>query len=164
MSTPHRELCGIVSVSQTYEHYIIGSPFPLYLYCDHKPTFYLWGQKGQLSYPFFRYQVIITKFQNLRIIWTPGSNLAFPDSLSRDVTVEECQKHQLQRKKIPMGIKFYDEHGSPLTYRIRHNDNPKDTCNDFYPIHCQQENDNNVLRLHNVSENFTLNSLSNEFP
>ena len=37
MSTLQRELCGIVSALQTYEHYIIGSPFPIYLYCDHKP-------------------------------------------------------------------------------------------------------------------------------
>ena len=28
-STLHRELCGIVSALQTYEHYIIGSPFPI---------------------------------------------------------------------------------------------------------------------------------------
>ena len=95
MSTLHRELCGIVSALQTYEHYIIGSPFPIYLYCDHKPILYLWGRKGQLSQRFFRYQVIITKFQNLKIIWTPGSNLAFPDILSRNVTVDEYQKHQL---------------------------------------------------------------------
>ena len=94
----------------------------------------------------------------------PGSNLAFPDILSRNVTVEEYQKHQLQHKKIPRDIEFYDEHGSPVTYRIQHDDNPNDTCNDFYPIHCQQGNDNKVLRLHNDGENFTLNSLSNEFP
>ena len=43
MSTLHRELCGIVSALQTYEHYIIGSPFPFYLYCDHKPILYLLG-------------------------------------------------------------------------------------------------------------------------
>ena len=30
-STLHRELCGIVSALQTYEHYIVGSPFPIYL-------------------------------------------------------------------------------------------------------------------------------------
>ena len=41
MSTLHRELCGIVSALQTYEYYIIGSPFPIYLYCDHKPILYL---------------------------------------------------------------------------------------------------------------------------
>ena len=53
LSTFHRELCGIVSALQTYEHYIIGSPFPIYLYCDHKPILHLWGRKGQLSHCFF---------------------------------------------------------------------------------------------------------------
>ena len=92
------------------------------------------------------------------------SNLAFPDILSRNVTVEEYQRHHIKHKKLPRDIELYDEHGSPVTYRIQHDDNPNDTCNDFYPIHCQQENDNRVLRLHNDGENFTLNSLSNEFP
>ena len=78
--------------------------------------------------------------------------------------MEEYQKHQLNDKKIPRDIEFYDENGSPVTYRIQHDENPNDTCNDFYPIHCQQENNNKVLRLHNDGENFTLNSLSNEFP
>ena len=36
-STLHRDLCGVVSALQTYEHYIIGSPFLLCLYCDHEP-------------------------------------------------------------------------------------------------------------------------------
>ena len=77
--------------------------------------------------------------------------------------MEEYQKHQLHYKKIPRDIEFYDEHGSPVTYRIQHDGNPNDTCNDFYPIHCQLGNNNKVLRLHNDGENFTLNSLSNEF-
>ena len=50
MSTLHRDLCGIVSTLQTYEHYIIASPFPIYLYCDHKAILYLWGRKQQLSH------------------------------------------------------------------------------------------------------------------
>ena len=37
MSTLNRKLCRIVSAVQTYEHYIIGSPFPIYLFCDNKP-------------------------------------------------------------------------------------------------------------------------------
>ena len=53
MSTLHRELCEIVSALQTYEHHIIGSPFPVYLYCDHKLFLYLWGRKGQLPHIFF---------------------------------------------------------------------------------------------------------------
>ena len=78
--------------------------------------------------------------------------------------MEEYQKHQLQHKKIPRDKEFYDEPGSPVTYRIQHDDNPNDSCNDFYPKHCQQGNDIKVLRLHNDGEHFTLNSLSNEFP
>ena len=163
MSFLHRELCRIVSALQTYEHYIIGSLFAIYLHCNQKPILYLRGRKGQLSHRFFRYQVITTKFQNLKIIWTPGSNLAFPDTLSRNVTVEAYQKHQLQHKKKRRDIEFYDEQGCPKTYQIQHDDNPKDTCNDFYPTHCQQGNDNKVLRLQNDGENFTLISLSNEF-
>ena len=160
MSTLHRELCGIVAASQTYEHYIIGSPFPIHLYCDHEPILYLWGRKGHLSHRFFRYQLIITKFQNLKNIWTPGSNFALPDILSRSLTVEEYQKHKLRHKKIPRDIEFYDAHDSPVTYRIQHDDNPNDPCNDF---HCQQGNDNQVLRLHD-GKHFSVNSLSNEFP
>ena len=163
MSTLHRELCGKVSALQTYEHYIIGSPFPICLYCDHKPILYLWGRKRQLCHRIFRYQVIVTIFRNIKIIWTPASNPALPDVLSLNVKVKENQKHQLKHKKIPRNIEFYDEHGSPITYRIQHHDNPNDTCNDFYPIHCQQGSDNKVLRLQKDGENFTLNRLSNEF-
>ena len=68
MSTLHRELCGIVSALQSFENYVIGPLFPIYLYCDLKLILYLWGRKGQISHRFFRYQVIITKFQNLKII------------------------------------------------------------------------------------------------
>ena len=78
--------------------------------------------------------------------------------------MEEYQEHQLQHKKIPRDVKIYDEHGSPVTFRVQHDVNPKDTCNDFYPIHCQKGNDNKVIRLHNAGENFTLNSFSNKFP
>ena len=66
--------------------------------------------------------------------------------------------------KILRDIELYDEQGSLVTYRIQHDDNPNDTCKDLYPIHCQQGNDNKILRLHNDGENFTLNSLRNRFP
>ena len=163
MSTLRRELCGIVSALQTYKHYIIGSPFPMYLYCDHKPILYPWGRKRQLSHRFFRYQVIITEFQNSKIIWTPGSNLVFPDILSRNVTLDEYQHQQLQQKKLPRDVQFFDEHGQQITYKINHDDIAAETCNDFYPIHCQQGKDQKILRLHNDSENFSLNSISTDF-
>ena len=134
MSTLHRELRRIVSALQTYEHYIIGSPFPIYLYYDHKPILYLWGRKGQLSHRFFRYQVIVTKFQNLKIMLTSGSNVAFPDILSRNVTVEEYKMHQLRHKRIPRDIEFFDDKGTPVSYQNQHEDSPNDTWNYFYPI------------------------------
>ena len=94
MSTLHKELCGKDSTRQTCEHYSIGSAFPVYLFCDHKPIFHLWGRNGHLSHRIIRYPVIKTNFQNLKTVWIPGSNFAFTDILSQNVTVEEYQKHQ----------------------------------------------------------------------
>ena len=111
MFTLHREMCGIVSALQIFEHYVIGFSFPKYLYCDHTPILYFWGRKGQLSHRFFRYQVIMTKFQNLKIIWTPGSNPVFPNILSKNVTIDEYQHHQLRHKKPPRDNQFSDEQG-----------------------------------------------------
>ena len=68
MSPQHRELCGIISALQTYEFYVIVSPFAIYLYCDHRPIQFLWSRRGQMSHRFFKYQVVITKFQNLQFI------------------------------------------------------------------------------------------------
>ena len=90
-STIHSEICGIISSLQTFQHYIIGSPFPIDFYCDHKTILCLWARKEHLSHLFLRYQVII--FHNLKIIWTPGSNFAFPDILSRNVSLEKYGKH-----------------------------------------------------------------------
>ena len=148
MSTIHREIWGIVSTLQTYEHYIIGSPFPIYLYCDHKPILYLWGRIGQLSHRFFCYPVIITKFQNLKIIWTPGSNLAFPDFLSRNVTLEGYQKHQLQQK-CPETLSSLRK----IVTRYFIKSNTKTTHTTLV-----------MTRLQNDGESYTLNSISNEFP
>ncbi|MCP4485250.1 MAG: hypothetical protein GY823_11910, partial [Flavobacteriaceae bacterium] len=78
LPTLSRELTAIIFALETYEHLIIGSPHPIYVFTDHKPILYLWAKKGQLTHRFFRYQQIFTKFQNLQIVWTPGQNLAFP--------------------------------------------------------------------------------------
>ena len=108
--------------------------------------------------------MIITKFQSLKILWTPRSNLAFPDILRRNITIEEYQKHQLQRKRIPRDIEFYDENGTPVTYQIQHEDHPNDTYNDFYPIKYKSGNDEKMLRLQNNGEDFTVSSMLDEFP
>ena len=108
--------------------------------------------------------MIITKFQNLKIIWTSGLNLAFPETLSRNVTIEEYQMHQLRHKRFPGDIEFFDEHGTPVSYQIQHEDNPNDTCNDFYPIRYKRGNEEKLLRLQNDGAEFTISSMLDEFP
>ena len=108
--------------------------------------------------------MIITKFQNLKIIWTPGSNLPFPDILSRNIIIEKYQKHQLQHKRIPRDNVFYDENSTPFTYQIQHEVNPNDTCNDFHPIKYKRGNEEKVLRLQNDDKDFTVSSILDEFP
>ena len=132
MSTTARELCGVISALQTYEHYIIGSPQPVYLYTDHKPLLSLWGRRGKLSGDFSAINLSF-QLQNLKIIWTEGKNLAFPDILSRNVSIKDLNKYQLKHKKIPKDIKFYDESGNEEKYFVLH-DNEKRQKNDCYPI------------------------------
>ena len=106
---------------------------------------------------------MITKYQKLKVIWTPGSNLAFPDKLSRNVTIDEYQHRQLQHKKLPRDIQFFDEHGQQITYKINQDDTAAEMCNDFYLIHCKQGKDQKILRLHIVGENLSLNSITTDF-
>ena len=72
--------------------------------------------------------------------------------------------HQLRHKRIPRDIEFFDEHGTPVTYQIQHEDKPNDTCNDFYPIKYKRGNEEKILRLQNDGEDFTVSSVLDEFP
>ena len=49
MSTTARERCVVISELQTYEHYLIGSPHPVYVNTDNKPLIYLWDRRGKHS-------------------------------------------------------------------------------------------------------------------
>ena len=119
-STTARDFCGVISALKTCEHHIIGSPHPVYLYTDHKPVLYLWGRRGKLSDQFFRYQLVVSQFQNLKIIWTEGENLAFQEILSRNVSLKYLDKYQLKHKKIPKDIQFYDESDNEEKYCVLH--------------------------------------------
>ena len=72
--------------------------------------------------------------------------------------------HQLRHKRIPRDIELFDEHGTRFTYQIQQEDNPNDTCNDFYPIKCKHGNEEKILRLQNDGEDFTVSSMLDEFP
>ena len=72
--------------------------------------------------------------------------------------------HQMRQNRIPRDIEFFDEHGTPVTYQFQHGDNPNDTCNDFYPIKYKRGNEEKILRLQNMVEDFTISSRLDEFP
>ena len=108
----------------------------------------IFGEEKDISSIFqitsYHHQVL-----NLKIIWTPGSNLAFPDILSRNVTLSEANKLQLQIKEIPHDISFYDQDGLKVHYTIKHEEEQNASYNDFYPIICQQGKTRKTLRLKN---------------
>ena len=82
-------------------------------------------------------------------MWTPGSNLAFPDILSRNVTLSEANKLQLQHKEIPHDISFYDQDRHKVHYTIKHEDEQNAPCIDCYLIICQQGNTRKTLSFKN---------------
>ena len=137
MSFQHRELCGIISTLQTCESYIIGSLLPLYLYCDHRPNLFLWSRIGELSHRFFKYQVVLAKFNDLKIIYTPGSNLAFPGFLSQNLPINDFKKYQFERKTIPNEIKFILDNGEQICYSVLHKDDNNKYQNSCYPVIAQ---------------------------
>ena len=57
---------------------------------------------------------------------------------------------------------FFDEQGQQITYKINHESTAAATCNDFYPIHCQQGKSQKVLRLPIDGEKFSLKSISTD--
>ena len=136
MSTLHRELSGIISALQFYEHFIIGSLHQIKIFCDQKQLLRLWARIGRLFHRFFRYQVIITQLTNLKIIWTPGNDLAFPDLLSRNVSLKDLTGHQLVHKEIPKGIRFFNQSGYEVQYLLGHKSSADDGTDDIYPFVC----------------------------
>ena len=72
--------------------------------------------------------------------------------------------NQLRHKRIPRDIEFFDQHGTPVSYQIQHEDNPNDTCNNFYPIRYKRGNEEKILRSQNDRQDFTVSSMLDEFP
>ena len=84
LSTYDRELCAITFALSQYEFIIIGSQFPITIFTDHNPILFLFTRKGNLTPRQYKAQMLLTKFSNLQIIHTAGTNLTVADMLSRD--------------------------------------------------------------------------------
>ena len=85
LSTLMRECTAIIYTLTEYTHFLIfGSKHPTSLFTDHKPIIFLFTQKSNPNHRVYRFQLILMKFPNLRIVWTAGKNLALPDTFSRN--------------------------------------------------------------------------------
>ena len=153
MSTLYRELAAVIFALQTYEYVIIGSKFPITIFCDHRPILFLWARKGQPNQRFFKYQMTLTNFQNLKIIWTPGKNLPFPDILSRNYTEEEQNRLKLNQKSLPKDITFFDEKGNEVSYLIEHEESQsKEDAFNSHPIICESQDQKVRMRINKLGD------------
>ena len=101
--------------------------------------------------------MIISKFPNLNVKWTPPrSNLAFPD-------IPKClnrrtQKHQLSHKILPNDIHFFDEHGTQVHNKRKHEENDETSKNDFYPFLYEKGEERKIHHLQNDGNFFRVNN------
>ena len=70
LSTLVRECTAIIYTLTEYEFLIHGSKHPTVLFTDHKPIIFPFTLKSNPNHRVYRFQLILMKFPNLRIIWT----------------------------------------------------------------------------------------------
>ena len=105
LSTLMREYTAIIYTLTEYEFLILRSKHPTVLFTDHKHIIFIFTQKSNPNHRFYKFQIILSKFPNLHIVWTAGKNLALPDTLSRNTPPELLT--QKTTVEIPQSIKFY---------------------------------------------------------
>ena len=86
----------------------------------------------------------------MKIIYTPGSNLAFPDLLSRNIPIADIKKSQNEHKTIPNDIKIILDNGEQICYSVLHKDNNNIFQNDCYPVIAQVQG--GKKKLINISD------------
>ena len=110
LSTILRECSAFRYAHSENEFLIQWSEHPIILYTDHKPILFLFTQKNKPNQRVYKLQLKLTKFPNLRIIWTEGKNLLLPDLLSRSLLTTTHNDHRLRTVEIPDSIKFFMTH------------------------------------------------------
>ena len=161
LSTLMRELTGIIWALQTYEFFVIGSKHPITILTDHKPILYLFSKRGNMNHRFFRYQLILTKFQNLHIQWVDGKYLPIPDLLSRNYTVRHKDKEQLRHKAIPKEIRFFDNMGEKVEYKVIHTKEHPKNYSKFFPISAKKPKEPAQILQLNDDEKMVFSSETN---
>ena len=77
LSTLMRECTAIIYTLRAYEFLILVSKHPTFLFTDHKSIIFLSTQNSNPNHRVYRFQVILMKFTNLHIVWTPGKKTCF---------------------------------------------------------------------------------------
>ena len=85
---------------------VFESMFPVTIFTDHNPNLFLFTRKGNLTPRQHNAQMLLTKFSNLQIILTAGTNFTVADMLSRDFSTIIIKKCQLQHKTLPSHVDF----------------------------------------------------------
>ena len=151
LSTYDRELCAITFALSQYEFIIIGSKFPITVFTDHNPILFLFTRKGNLTPRQYKAQMLLTKFSNLQIIHTAGTNLTVADMLSRDFSTINAKTFQLHHKTLPPHIDFLqlkqNDILKPIHYLVKHEDVLPTQKNDSHLILADYGDDQFTLRI-----------------
>ena len=105
LSTLMRECTAIIRTLKENEFLILGSKHPIVLFTDHKSIKFIFTQKSNPNHRVYRFQLSLTKFPILQVVWTAGKNLALPDTLNRNKPTELVKRKT--KVEIPQNIKFY---------------------------------------------------------
>ena len=95
----------------------------MHVFTGHKPLLHCFTKKGNLSPLFYRAQMQLTTFSQLKIIHTPAKNFSVADMLSHSLTKAELQLNLLKHKQLPPQSDFPVLHDStikPVHYWIKH--------------------------------------------
>ena len=151
LSTYDRELCAITFALSQYEFIIIGSKFPITVFTDHNPILFLFTRKGNLTPRQYKAQMLLTKFSNLQIIHTAGTNRTVADMLSRDFSTINAKTCQLHHKTLPPHIDFLQLKQNnilkPIHYLVKHEDVLPTQKNDSHLILADYGDDQFTLRI-----------------
>ena len=165
LSTYDRELAGVIFALRAYEPYMIGTKYPITLFTDHGPILYLFTRKGNLTPRQYTAQMIFTRFPNLRIIHTAGTNLAVADILSRDFSSINSQEVQIKHKTLPPQIEFArmqpDNTIKQTHYLVQHEDVLPTQKNDSHLILADLGDDKFQLRIEDSGNKISYTPIDN---
>ena len=108
--------------------------------------------------------MLLTKFSNLCIVHTAGTNLAVADMLSRDFSSINSASSQLKHKTLPPHIQFAQINPNntleEIHYLVQHEEVLPTQKNDSHPILVDNGTQQYTIRIHDSGNNVTTKPLT----